>query len=182
MTIHHDPDEYLSVEVAGQVAGIPPRTLRRWVLAGRVSATEGPRGKLVRLGDVHALAETTGRPLAGQWPEGAPATDADQVAEMAGHDSAMAGHATATGAGVDLAPLVELVAGLHQENRQLAEAAAVWQVRAMQAEDRLKQLTAGPDLRDDGPTTAPEGAAVTNTPNSTQDNPAPWWARWWRRS
>ena len=45
---------------------------------------------------------------------------------------------------MDLAPLAELIDRQGRELRQLAEAAAVWQVRALQAEERLKQLTAGP--------------------------------------
>jgi hypothetical protein len=70
----------------------------------------------------------------------------------------------------DIAPLVGLVADLTRENRELAAAAAVWQIRAMQAEERLKQLTAGetsesPDL--------PE-------PTAGRD-PRPWWWRLWER-
>ena len=57
----HDPDEYLPVEAAGNVAGISPRTLRYWVRGGKLSAIEGQRGKLVRLGDVLALADLTGK-------------------------------------------------------------------------------------------------------------------------
>ncbi len=57
----HDPDEYLPVEAAGNVAGISPRTLRYWVRGGKLPAIEGQRGKLVRLGDVLALADLTGK-------------------------------------------------------------------------------------------------------------------------
>ncbi|MDP9356040.1 MAG: helix-turn-helix domain-containing protein, partial [Chloroflexota bacterium] len=57
----HDPDEYLPVEAAGNVAGINPRTLRYWVRGGKLPAIEGQRGKLVRLGDVLALADLTGK-------------------------------------------------------------------------------------------------------------------------
>ena len=57
----HDPDEYLQVEADGNVAGISPRTLRYWVRGGKLPAIEGQRGKLVRLADVLALAELTGK-------------------------------------------------------------------------------------------------------------------------
>ncbi len=57
----HDPDEYLPVEAAGNVAGISPRTLRYWVRGGKLPAIEGQRGKLVRLGDVLALVDLTGK-------------------------------------------------------------------------------------------------------------------------
>ncbi len=57
----HDPDEYLPVEAAGNVAGISPRTLRYWVRGGKLPAIEGQRGKLVRLGDVLTLADLTGK-------------------------------------------------------------------------------------------------------------------------
>ncbi len=40
--------------------------------------------------------------------------------------------------------------------RRLAEAATIWQVRAVQAEERLKQLTAGDEARAGAPQAAPE--------------------------
>lgn len=45
---------------------------------------------------------------------------------------------------VDLSPLVEMISQLHSENRQLAEAATIWQMRARQAEEKLSALEAGP--------------------------------------
>ncbi len=44
---------------------------------------------------------------------------------------------------VDLTPLSELIDRQNREIRQLAEAAAACNVRALQAEERLQQLTAG---------------------------------------
>ncbi len=79
----HDPDEYLPVEVAGNVAGISPRTLRYWIRGGKLPAIAGQRGKLVRLGDVLALADLTGKsavlPATGRQMSGSagdPATSA----------------------------------------------------------------------------------------------------------
>ena len=65
-----------------------------------------------------------------------------------GHEQPTDRPTTATGqaGSVDLAPLAAVIADLTRENRPLAEPAAVWQVRAMQAEEPLKQLTAGQDV------------------------------------
>lgn len=84
----HDPDEYLPVEVAGNVAGISPRTLRSWVRNGKVPAIEGQRGKLVRLGDVLSLADLTGKsatlPATGRQPAGNAGNPARSAAGNAG--------------------------------------------------------------------------------------------------
>lgn len=53
-------DDQLSVEAAGRIAGISPRTLRTWIVHGKLPAVGGQRGKTVRLGDVLALAGTNG--------------------------------------------------------------------------------------------------------------------------
>jgi hypothetical protein len=44
----------------------------------------------------------------------------------------------------DIAPLAELLADVTRRNEELSAAAALWQYRAMQAEERLAQLEAGP--------------------------------------
>ncbi len=53
---------------------------------------------------------------------------------------------------IDLAPLVDHIAGLERQVQQLTEAATGWQIRARQAEDRLEALTAGEIV----PATVPE--------------------------
>jgi hypothetical protein len=55
-----EPDEYVAIEYAGQVTGVPARTLRRWAAAGRVPVMAGQRKRLVRLADVRRLADATG--------------------------------------------------------------------------------------------------------------------------
>jgi len=44
---------------------------------------------------------------------------------------------------VDLAPLVDHIATLEDQVQRLTEASTMWQIRARQAEEQLKQLTAG---------------------------------------
>lgn len=52
--------EYVAIEYAGQVTGVPARTLRRWAEAGKVPVVSGQGKRLVRLDDVRRLAEVTG--------------------------------------------------------------------------------------------------------------------------
>jgi hypothetical protein len=71
----------------------------------------------------------------------------------------------------DLAGLVALVERLQVENRQLAEAAATWQTRALMLEERLA-LTA--------PESPVEAPTAAESPEPTQEPSAPWWRSWWR--
>jgi len=86
----HNPDEYLPVESAGNVAGISPRTLRYWIKGGKLPATEGQRGKLVRLGDVLELAALTGKsamlPAMNRQTAGSPDNPARSAGMPAGSD------------------------------------------------------------------------------------------------
>ena len=50
-----DGDEYVTMASAADIAGIPVKTLRHWVDSGRLAATAGQRGRLVRLADVRYL-------------------------------------------------------------------------------------------------------------------------------
>jgi len=83
---------------------------------------------------------------------------------------------------IDLAPLVSHIATLEDQVQRLTEASTMWQIRARQAEEQLKQLTAG--------NVVPENAPETNTvdaegPQLLQErDPAPtgvwaWWKRLW---
>lgn len=65
---------------------------------------------------------------------------------------------------VDLTPLVDMIARLHSENRQLTEAATIWQMRARQADDKLAALDTGPVAA-----SAPEYVDVSeSTPDAPQ--------------
>lgn len=48
----HDLDLFVTAEEAARVAGVSARTVRRWIIAGDVQATEGERGRVVSLSDV----------------------------------------------------------------------------------------------------------------------------------
>ncbi len=84
---------------------------------------------------------------------------------------------------VDLTPLSELIDRQNRKMRQLAEAAAaVWQVRALQAEERLKQLTAGPvtDVGEDAPQRPQDAPGEASAGDMADEPGVPWWRRWWR--
>jgi len=83
---------------------------------------------------------------------------------------------------VDLAPLADLIERQAKELADLREAAAIWQVRARQAEDQLKALTAGPSE----PEADQEPSRIdAEAPQLLQESePAPtgvlaWLKRWW---
>ncbi len=74
---------------------------------------------------------------------------------------------------MDLPPLTELIDRQGRGLRQLTEAVAVWQVRALQAEERLTQLTTGettntgedaPQAPQDAPGEEHAGDVATDTP------------------
>ncbi len=56
-------EDYVSVEAAGRTIGVSPRTVREWILQGKLPAFGSRRGKVVRLADVVAVAGAAeGRP------------------------------------------------------------------------------------------------------------------------
>jgi len=61
---------------------------------------------------------------------------------------------------------------------RLTESATVWQLRAMQAEDRLKQLTAGDVAPQDATAATPVEVVTVSSPVHES---APWWRRLWER-
>jgi len=71
---------------------------------------------------------------------------------------------------VDLSPLADLIERQAKELADLREAAAIWQVRARQAEEQLKQLTAGNVM----PENAPEAVESLQT---NESEPQGFWDR-----
>jgi hypothetical protein len=52
--------EYVAIEDAGRLTGVPARSLRRWAETGKVPIMAGQRKRLGRLDDVRRLAAMTG--------------------------------------------------------------------------------------------------------------------------
>jgi hypothetical protein len=77
---------------------------------------------------------------------------------------------------VDLAPLAAVIERQGDEIRRLAEASTAWQFRALHAEERLKQLTAG----EDAPVEHSAGTGEAERAEMGQ-NMRPWWRRLWER-
>ncbi len=112
-----------------------------------------------------------------------PSATTDQAAPTSG----LAGGQVAptTGQASDLAaaitPLADLIERLTMENRELAEAATTWQMRAGILEQQLKQLTAGDDTLTDAPHAAREPQHGAHPVETAPDASPSWWASWWRR-
>ncbi len=105
-------------------------------------------------------------------------TDPEAVPVVPAAQGAVLGTAAGTvPGGTDVEPLAVLIGDLSRENRQLAEAAAVWQFRALQAEERLKALTAGKPAQD-APETRPEAPGTAAGANVEHQS---WWHRLRRR-
>jgi len=98
------------------------------------------------------------------WGDAVPDTFGESAEGQAVPDAAVAVPAVSHAVPVppvDLTPLVNLVADLTRRNAELTEAATIWQIRAHDLDQRLKQLGAGVDeaaaaLGEDAPERAPE--------------------------
>ena len=112
-----DPADYITVEVAGKLAGLSPRTLRYWIRAGKLSAIAGKRGKLVRAEEVHALAVLTGKAPgnAGNGPQD-PATPAEGLAGNVAGNVAEPTASERSDAGTALVETVRRAEALVQRN------------------------------------------------------------------
>ncbi len=83
---------------------------------------------------------------------------------------------------VDLAPLADLIERQAKELADLREAAAIWQVRARQAEEQLKQLTAGTtdsDIEPQPNTVDAEGPQLLQESDPAPTGFGAWWKRLW---
>jgi len=166
----------LSARQAAARLGVNEKTVRRWIDRGELLAVKDASGAYkINIDDLDKHRADHAAPLPHQ--DAAPAADvsAPTMPQAAPHV-----------APVDLSPLVDHIAHLEDRVQQLTEAATVWQIRAMQAEEKLKMLTAG-DVPDDEPSTRPEppvsppqppGATETaeTTPDTSQAQRS-----WWRR-
>jgi len=140
-----------SVPEAARALGISERAVRKRITAGTLDAEK------------EGVAWSVFLPVGIRTdPEAVPVAPAAQGAVLGTAAGTVPG-------GTDVEPLAVLIGELSRENRQLAEAAAVWQFRAMQAEERLKALTAGETVPDapatnSAPPEATEQADATEEP------------------
>ncbi len=83
---------------------------------------------------------------------------------------------------IDLAPLVSHIATLEDQVQRLTEASTIWQVRARQAEEQLKQLTAGTtdsDIEPQPNTVDAEGLQLLQASDPAPTGVLAWWKRLW---
>ncbi len=187
-TLDVDTVEGLSVLEAAAATGVSEKTIRRWIVSGRLPAVKlGGQYRIARAELERARSERAG-------PGGAPpkVTDDQTPDDIGGQTRETTGHPieqrTQASAVTDLAPLAAVIERQHEtierqahENRQLAEAAAVWQFRAMQAEERLKALTAG-ETAQEVPSTSSGEPGTPEEQEPPPDTPSPvrsWWRRLW---
>jgi len=179
----------VSARQAADALGVHERTVRRWIDGGRLAATKDESGvyhiAVTDLARLHAERRRCGVAAAPHL-DAAPAADArTQAARLAAPGI---GDAASQAAGLDLRPLVEHIASLERNVERLTEAATVWQVRALQAEERaegleqrLKQLTAG-DVAQDAVELRSAPPPAAEEPGQTPATPSPiraWWTRLW---
>jgi excisionase family DNA binding protein len=153
-------DDAVSLREAAGLASVTDKTLRRWIKSGRLYAVKLGGQYRITLADL----------------ERAKAIDVDNAPQQMSTQRLDTGQ---TAPPIDLRPLVDHLATLEGQVQQLTEAAAVWQVRALQAEEQLKQQTAG----------GTREHAAQRTPDTPHDEQggdmadavsASWWRRWWR--
>ncbi len=143
-------------------------------------STDAVRARL-RRGTLH------GEKVEGEWQVHIPAPERDrqdatglqQDATVATGDRQEAQQEPDRTPTVDLSPLVSHIATLEEQVQRLTEASTMWQVRARQAEDQLKQLTAGPT---DTQTTPENATLIPGSPRSDENAPTgvlAWVKRLW---
>ncbi len=150
-----------SVPEVARVLGISERAVRKRITAGTLDAHKEGNAWVV------LLSSTTGAvPAAPAAPGAVPERGTE-------------------GGTVDVAPLAELLADVTRRNEELAAAAALWQYRAMQAEERLAQLEPGPiidDTSENAHVDAIQGAPRNEAPMMAAETlqkaqERPWWRR-----
>ncbi len=149
---------------AARLLGMSENAVRKRIRRGTLAAHKE--------GDRWLVAIPTTPATIGQAGDHPPATTdlaADQAAPTSGQ---------ATDLAAAITPLAALIERLTAENRELAEAATIWQVRAHHLEEQMKQLTAGQDA----PSAAPAVHHATETTDTAADASVPWWKFWerWR--
>lgn len=135
--------ELLSVTEAARVAGVSLRTMRRWVSCGQVVTVGRGRARRVAAASLSRHGDngdTNGHDVGASVPAVSATSDTERAI---GANGAVGDTATGATGDPEAVHLAGLVRALAAENRQLAEAAAVWQERARVLTERL--AIAAPD-------------------------------------
>ncbi len=176
----------LSAREAATALGLSERTVRRAIQRGELVATKHAGSFQI----TPAALDDYRRGHTGQrTPDAAAAQDRTPGLAAALDRSPPRAAAQDTGqAATDAVAvlrdlLAEERAALAEERakvERLVEATTIWQLRAMQAEERLQALTAGDDTPTNAAHAAPEPHHGAQPANVAPDAPVPWW-RFWER-
>jgi excisionase family DNA binding protein len=143
-TVDMSIDTALSIREAAARVDVTEKTIRRWIKNGRLHAVKPGGQYRITVADLERAKDTT--PDAGvhdvqtQDVHGLDTGQGSPRVDMSPRPDS--GQEPQGGAVVDLRPMVDHIARLEDQVQQLSAAAAFWQVRATQAEEQLKQLTA----------------------------------------
>lgn len=155
---------YVAIKVASEASGVPGRTLRHWVVRGKVAVINGHAGKLVRLDDVMRLAAMVGK-IDGN------ATTEDgkdgKIAEYVATGVATSPRAQLTAVMDEwVLPLVERIGSLERENGMLTA-----ERDALQRRIETLEQAGGP--------TSPHAASAgaEREPEVFPKQRWPWWMR-----
>jgi len=171
-----------SVPQAARYLNISERAVRKRIDAGSLFAVRDGRAWTVYLEEPASGTSTA--------DDAVPLEPTELTATPSEHRAVPVPEPVAVPSGtVDLAPLADLIADLTRRNERLTESSTMWQIRAMQAEEKLKMLTAG-DVPDDeqstrteplvSPPQPPGEERAAQRPSDTlQSAPVVASAKWW---
>ena len=169
-------DTSLSIREAATRADVTEKTVRRWIKGGRLHAVKLGGQYRMTLADLDRARDT---PTEGSvHPAGTHDVDSGRSSPRGGmSDDLDTGHGLGRHTDpVDLAPLTDLIRDQNRRIEELSSAAAFWQVRAHQAEEQLKSLTAG----ETPPEAASEAPQSPERDGSTPTGLVAWVRRLWR--
>jgi excisionase family DNA binding protein len=181
-------DQYVTVGNAATATGVSERTLRYWIKSGKLPATGGKRGRLVRLADVEALADFTGNtPATSGNLAGSAVTTAGNT-DNGNPDTLTAGNATAIASDQGRQQLAvirdTLLAPLIAQNDRLVtqvteQAETIGHLRAERDELRAQLEALQAPTRDENNQEDTQDAGyVYREPEPTTSRP--WWKVWRR--
>lgn len=174
------PGEYITVREAAARMGLSERGVRKRLEAGTLAGERTPAGWRIPAAAAVPDAGTASRREAG----------GTSSARRAGTGTAAAPGPGMAPAPVDLAPLAAIIERQAAEVQRLTEAATVWQLRAIRAEERLQAIEANASSAAEtaadtpgGPRASASGADGPDTGRADHGAQAGVWAalrRWLR--